>query len=1232
MKRRDFIKLTSATGITTLITPTGIMQAMIPKPVSTLENSFLNPTNAAKPGNMWFWMNGHVTKEGITLDLEAMGRVGIGAVFNFDAGTGIPKGPLKYLSPEWFEVKAHALKECDRLGIDFCMHNCPGWSSSGGPWITPEMSMKTLTWSETTFNIVTDAQLPIGIPTESILLPKPPIKLDYYKDVVVLAFPALPPKTPPFADWEKRTNKEFNRGLKDIQEGIAIDKNTIIDLSKLMNTEGGLDFKAVVAEIKTKKLKAEDWAILRIGFTSLATENRSAPDTGIGLECDKYDTKAVEFHFNKMMTGLLPYLAPLANKGKMGLEIDSWEIGMQNWTAGFEQEFEKRNGYSLIPYLPTMTGKIVGNADTTERFLWDLRRTQADILADNYYGKMDELCNKNGITSYFEPYDRGPMEELQIGSRADSVMGEYWNGLSAIFQNNLTMRRTCKLASSIAHISGQKIVGVEGLTGEPESAKWQEYAFAMKPICDKIFTMGINRIIIHRNAHQPHPSAFPAMTMGPWGIQFDRTNTLWEVNKAWLTYLTRCQSMLQQGLFVADLAYFTGEDAGGYTKVNPDELTPSPIEGYDYDVINAEILLKKAKIVNNRLVLPDGMSYKVLVLQDYKTMSLDLLKRLKEFVQQGLVIIGKKPETTAGLKTHSPEAITEFTSISTEIWGNDALKTDRQIGKGRVFWGSSLAEILKTIDLKPDFEASSRSGDAPIKYFHRNTEGEDFYFVCNQRRTQEEVVCTFRVKGKIPELWDANTGKIKYAPVFEEVGDRTNVSFRLDPYGSVFVVFRKETTSKGYKTITKDNTVVMSAQPLKPAQVLNYQDVINNFSYTFWAKPELNIMLSTKAFYEAVTHPWTDFYAIYPLSGEKLYGKTHATSGVTVGRNGIAIWENANGTPVFNMAAVTPISGWSHISIVYTEGVPSVYVNGNFIAKGEKKHAVIHPSGKAFLSDGASYYNGDMTEPIVHKEALKEPKIKELSKILSPKTIDINRALEPYSYRDLSSVFLIWQNGTYVFTANNGLWSKLPFNGIAKPVVLNGAWDVHFPSKMGAPDKISLPYLSSLKNHVENGVKYFSGTASYRKNFTLTKSAFSVEKRLFIDLGQVEVIAEVFLNGKNLGIYWTRPYLIDITEAAKMGENQLEVKVTNQWVNRLIGDAQLPDLYKYSTKGEGTTFAPLEVGAIEELPDWYKKGEPKPDDGRVTFTTWKHHKKDSPLLESGLIGPVVLREAMIKAS
>lgn len=660
MKRRTFLKKTGSVGLFTLITPSGLVQAFGQKTTPALEEGFRNPPASAQPQTWWHWMNGNVTKEGITLDLEAMKEAGVGGFQNFDAGTLIPKGPVVYLSDEWIALKKHAIKEAERLGLEFTMHNCPGWSSSGGPWITPKLGMQQLTWSEA---FVTGGQ-PVNK-----TLPQPFFKLDFYRDVCVLAYPSLPgeaslaslvkavttsdnatvnindltgesgqyttvrpanegapawlqlefaepfpatsvsfigapgatagaavPGAPlsfgastivleasgdgiefnkvaainaggsfgstpeaSFAtavfdtttakffrftsaqprqygqlylsgieripNWKAKANFEggFWRTtpvadpLRTVQKERTIDPATVINITQFVDKDGRLNWTP----------PAGNWTILRFGFTPIGTLNRSAPDTGVGLECDKFSRAAIDFHFNKMMENLLPALAPLAVKGKVGLLIDSWEVGMQNWTAGFERDFEKRSGYNLLPYLPAMTGRIVGSPELSERFLWDIRRVQADVLADNYYGRFAELCKQHHIIAYTEPYDRGPMEEMQIGSRIEANMGEFWNGLSTLFQNNSTMRRTTKLAASIQHINGRQLVGAEAFTGEPESAKWQEYPFSMKALGDKMFAQGLNRIIFHRYAHQPHPTAVPGMTMGPWGIHFDRTNTWW---------------------------------------------------------------------------------------------------------------------------------------------------------------------------------------------------------------------------------------------------------------------------------------------------------------------------------------------------------------------------------------------------------------------------------------------------------------------------------------------------------------------------------------------------------------------------------------------------------------------------------------------------------------------------------------------------------------------------------
>ncbi len=1214
MQRRTFLKNSSAAGILAFVTPSGILQFSSPATATdSLTDNFLNPPMSARAHTWWHWMNGNVTADGITRDLEAMQQIGLGGFQNFDAGTGIPKGPVVYLSPDWLNLKEHTIREAERLGLEFTMHNCPGWSSSGGPWITPDRAMQQVVWSEVTLT---------GGQAITSVLPKPASKLDYYRDIHILAFPTV--DAPLLADWPKKTNVVFNGHPPQLAPAIAanaaIDPTTLIDLTPFVDTQDVLRWNA----------PAGNWTVLRLGYTPLGALNRSAPDTGVGLECDKYSKEAITFHFTRMMEHLLPTLKPLAAKGKVGLLIDSYEIGMQNWTPLFQEEFQQRAGYDLMPYLPTLTGRIVGSADITERFLWDFRRTQADLMADNYYGQFRELCHQHNMIAYTEPYDRGPMEEMQIGARADTNMGEFWQGLSTIFQNNWSMRRTTKLAASIAHINGQKVVGAEAFTGEPESARWQEYPFGMKALGDKLFTQGLNRIIFHRYAHQPHPTAQPGMTMGPWGIHFDRTTTWWPLGKGWLTYIARCQYLLQQGLFVADLAYFTGEDGGIYTSVSPEELAPALPQGYDYDLINAETLLQKATVVNNRLVLPDGMSYRLLILQNQPAMTLPLVRKLRDLVRQGLCLLGNRPKRMPGLRNQA-QSQAEFDQLVAELWGSPASATATRhlLGKGQVFAEIQLQTVLNQLDIEADVFVTSRTGDAPITHIHRRmADGTELYFLANQRRTTEELVITFRGAEGQPELWDATTGAITPIGIYESLGTGSRLPVHLPPSGALFIVFRKPMAGfRPLLSVVARNKPILSSMPFAPVPRLTYSDLANHFTISFWAKPELNIMLNTQNFMDQIADPWTDYYAIYPPSGRALYGPGHETAGLTVGRNGVAVWQHGEGPPVLTLAATTAISGWSHIALVYREGIPFVYVNGNLIKQGKRTDKKIHPGmGQAYLHEGASYYNGDMTDPQLIPEAASEVLIRQLASQSRPAqaaipVVEMSGKQQP--------ALLFWQAGRYTLRDGRGHDSVLQVADLTKPLELTSPWKVQFPPNLGAPAQITLTKLHSLHQHTDPGVAHFSGTATYYHTFLIAAGQLKANRRQFLDLGGVEVIAEVRVNGKDFGILWTRPYRIDITDALHAGANTVVIKVTNLWPNRLIGDEYLPDEARYTPGGGASGFDSLRNGAIEELPDWYKQGQPKPPGGRVAFTTWKHYTKDSPLLESGLVGPVLLRTGQL---
>lgn len=1365
MKRRAFLQ-DCAAGVVTMIVarPRGShAEAAQGAQAAALEEAFRNPPASARPHTWWHWMNGNVTAEGITRDLEAMARVGVGGVQMFDVGTGIPKGPVATLSPEWVRLVEHAAKEADRLGLSFTMHNCPGWSSSGGPWITPELGMQQLVWTETA---VTG-----GRPIE-VVLPRPLTKLDYYRDAFVLAFPSLPDEAPPMGerirsvtsggeavdprlltdgdltsavelkpaaageapalvieftgpyearaivahalglaarvrfgpphrltleasddgvafrkvadltplavgpgpsgpttasfdatrarffrlvgpggtrvaqvqlpaaaripDWDVKANfarrADQGEAPAEVPAGSVIDPDSVVDLTPHMDGQGRLRWAAPPG----------DWTVLRFGHTPTGALNVAASDRGRGLECDKFSRAALDFHFEKYFGQVLEALAPLAAKGLAGALVDSYETGMQNWSADFPREFARRRGYDLRRYMPAMTGRFVGSAEVTERFLWDLRRSQADLMADDYFGRFHELCRRHGLTSYTEPYGNGPFDEMQAGSRLDVNMGEFWiRGGAAAY--------TVKLAASVAHVYAKPVVGAESFTGRPLQSRWLEHPFAMKALGDEMYTLGLNNFIFHRYAQQPHPDAAPGMTMGPWGFHFERTNTWWSQGRPWLEYVARCQSLLRRGRFVADLVYFTGENAPVQAPLHVQEevaatlsgrrarLVQLPPPGHDYDVADAEAILTRMKVEDGRIALPDGMSYRALVLPDDPRMTRELIVRLRDLVEQGMWLVGRRPERSHGLGSH-PESDAAVRRVAGELWGDldGSTRTSRAFGKGRVFWGESLRSILDTLDVQPDFEFAARSPDPSVRWIHRRDGDAEIYFVTNRQRRPEELVCTFRVAGKQPELWDPATGETAAVPVYEPLGGRTRVPVRLDPSGSVFVVFRSPARARGPRSVARDGVTLVTTEPFPPGPAASHRGVTNNFTVSVWVKPETelwpigpdaaaNVGASEYALVKDTLGSYGASFVIDPPEGDALYGEGHATSALSAGRNGVIVYERSRGHFPAVLAAPMPLSGWTHLAVVYRDGEPSLYVDGAFVRKGPRSSRRVRPGVGAPSERPVRCFEGDTTPPEVLPEALGEDRVRQLAASgvpdpEGPPGLEVLPGATPG--------LLIWQNGRYTLRDAAGRRSIVDVSGLDGPIEVAGPWRVQFPPNLGAPPEATLAKLASLHRHPDPGVRYFSGTATYRSRFAAPAGATSGGRRLYLDLGRVEVIAEVRLNGRSLGVLWKPPHRMDVTEAVRRGENELEVLVTNLWPNRLIGDEQLPPEYAYVDPDPSVPTPGPVPGSMKEVPQWFVEGKPRPPGRRVAFTTWKHYTKDSPLLASGLLGPVRLWSAL----
>ncbi|MGE3109118.1 MAG: glycosyl hydrolase [Phycisphaerales bacterium] len=1065
---------------------------------------FGNPPDSAKPHTWWHWMNGNVTREGITADLEAMKRIGLGGAQIFNVSEHIPEGPIAYNSDEWRSLVKHAASEAKRLGIELCIHNCAGWSSSGGPWVTPEHAMQT---------VVTTEMRAIGPARWTGVIPQPTAHkgTGYYRDIAVLAFPTVKDENVRIDDIRAKALYEYKYGLAPTiapapAEG-TIRRESIVDLTGKLDDDGRLAWD----------MPAGEWTILRIGYTPTGAVNAPAPNSGRGLEVDKMSREAFDAYWAGGMEPLLKELGSLAGeKGSLrNVLVDSYEVGCQNWTPRFRDEFNRRRGYDPIVYLPAMSGLIVDTREVSERFLWDMRRTIGDLFADNYYSYFAEVCKNNGLLSSVEPYD-GPFECSQVGRDADIVMGEFWvtSGMSY----------SCKLASSVGHVHGKRIVGAESFTAEPNSGKWLNYPGSVKAVGDLMYTEGINRYIIHRYAHQPWANIEPGMTMGQWGTHFERTTTWWEHGgPEWIAYLTRCQYMLQRGRFVADVLYCAGEAAPNGA---PHEIALKR-QGYDYDSCGADALAHAA-MKDGRIVLPSGMSYAVLVMPDTPFMTPALLETIERLVRDGATVIAPRPTASPSLAGY-PQTSQQVAVRGAAIWGDcdgESVK-EHAVGKGRIVWGRTVREVLAGMKIEPDCVFSAPSGLKPsATWIHRAEGGTDFYFISNQKPRSEEIECSFRVGGNAPELWHADTGRIEPAPIWREQNGRTIVPIAFDPSGSVFVVFRGPSAARHLTSVKP---------PPNP-------DL-----------PRVPKFIVTKARYEAIDG----------AGGVDVTAKVAAL--VDAGELAIPATNAMFGDPTYNHV--------KRLVVEYTrDGAP---MQG---AADENRTLVL------FDLDGPD--------------------------VPAPYAVRVTPAgeIELRAYRA----------GAYQVTEPGGSEKTLHISAVPAPIEIKGPWSVSFQRGPGASQSVAFDTLASWTQSADPDIKYYSGTAEYRCQFEVSSEQLGADAAVRLDLGDVRVIAEVTLNGRSLGTWWKPPFVADVTGVARPGKNSLCVRVTNLWVNRLIGDEQFPDDCEWSGIH------------IKNWPAWFDPASDnplrnRPTKQRQTFTTWKHWTKDSPLLDSGLLGPVVLR-------
>ncbi|MCX8036267.1 MAG: glycosyl hydrolase [Candidatus Sumerlaeia bacterium] len=957
-----------------------------------LERNFLSPPDSAKPWCYWWWLNGNVTEESIKRDLREMKAKGFSGCLLFDArgyhDDHLPPPPprMEFMSDEWRRMVKLAITEADRLGLQISINlsSCAG--ALKGPWEVGDDTPKKLVWVSKDI---------VGPSRSEIELPRGQWGKRVWDVAVIAARHAEP------VDIQKNSAPS-TLSSSPISSTVI----EVVDLSTKVSPEGRLSWD----------VPGGRWTLLRFA---------AIPMEGHEYDVDVLSRKAVAAHFNRMGRALLDDAGPLARKVLSHFYSVSWEGAAPTWSLGFEEEFQRRRGYSLRPYLPILAGMTLQSTPTTlsmasisSRFLRDYHKTLGDCFMDNFYGTLRDLCRENGLQWHSEsggPWNRKlpdfeHADQLAFLGRNDMPQGEFWHaGMGA--DRWVPARAFNRPVAMAAHIYGRPLAAAEAFTNMVRH--WSECPATLKPEADAAFCDGINHFIWHTFSASPPEFGKPGIEYFA-GTHLNPNVTWWEQAGAFLTYLARCQLMLRQGTFVADVCVYTGDKPylhwgrGETWSAKPTLTLP---KGYAYDLLSTEVLLERLSVKNGVLVLPDGMTYRMLVVDlEDETALPEALRKIANLTRNGAtVVLGyRRPERAPGL-TNFPACDEEVRRLAAELWGPaDANLSRRDFGKGRIFAGMAMEEVLRAQHIPPDFEG-------PFQYIHRRAEDMDIYFVSGTGPAH----CTFRINGKEPELWDPNTNvepNIREAVKYCSTDDgRTLVPIDLPTSGSVFVVFRN------------------------PVRL-----------------PSLTTLSS-------------------PLDAVEIVGRT---------QNGVRL--------------------------------------------------------------------------------------------------------------------RLWKNGRHRLETSQGKQIEVAVDNLPAPRNLEGAWEVRFASGWGAPEKTVFDRLVPWNEHSHENIKYFSGTASYRK--TVALDATQAKHLVRLNLGEVRHIAEVKVNGLSCGTVWTAPWIADLTGKVRPGKNELEITVTNLWVNRLIGDTRLPPEKRFTrTNATG-----------------------RDESAGAPYAHLRGYAPTDPLERSGLMGPVSL--------
>ena len=708
-----------------------------------LEDGFREVPVADRPWCYWWWINGHADKETITRDMEAMRRVGFGGLLMFDARgyfddekhVVLPKPEIAFMSPEWRELLAFGIKEAARVGLQVSVNlsSCAG--ALKGPWEVGADAPKRL---------LCETRPLAGGTRFDTVLKKP--DCSHFRDIAAFAVKYGGPAYAHKGGWVHVGDGQQNTG--------SLLAGEVVELTAQVDAGGHLVWDVPQGQ----------WALVRFGYTTMA---------GHEYDVDVLDPTAVKGHFDRMGKAIIGDVGPLAGKTLTHFYSVSWEGAVPTWTGAFEKEFLKYRGYDIRPWLPVLAGFMIKDENVSNGFVADYRRTRNDAFRDNFYGTMMALSHRHGLKWHSEsggPWNRSPAifgeaDQLAFLAQNDMPQGEFWypGGKKGLHMN--------RPAATAAHIYGKRLAAVESFTHM--TRHWTPYPALLKRCGDEAFCDGVNQLVWHTFTCSPKAFGLP-------GIEYFagthiNPNVTWH-NQAgpFITYLGRCQHLLRQGLFVADVCAYVGDvpyQHWGQPETNwgPTATMTLP-KGHGYDLVNTDVLLNRLTAKGGALVLPDGMNYRVLAVDlENGELPLAALRKIEAIKKAGIpVVFGtRKPQRVPGLAAAGDEEVQRL---------------------GQTLWTGTptLAEALKEKGLVPDFEG-------PFDYTHRRVGESEIYFVAGTGKAD----CTFRVSGKQPELWDAVSGKTDAQIGWQATGDgRTRLTLDLPKSGSMFVVFRKDNVQR----------------------------------------------------------------------------------------------------------------------------------------------------------------------------------------------------------------------------------------------------------------------------------------------------------------------------------------------------------------------------------------------------------------------------------------------------